>query len=615
MPGILFANQSLNEDSWRALQHEPYLSLELCNVEGCYAGRISNNIFNTEQPAADDRFQVLIDGEFSNRKELWGRLQTSGETLPTDDHWLILALLQQGHDLEAILKDADGGFFVSVVDNKNHCIHFGNDRYGLRPHYYCSSGARFILAPQVKFCLGFSWVADTLDMQSVAEYFNFQLILGDRTFFRDVQLFPSGSVGQFDLGKNTLLLKKYWQPEEWIGEPFRGSFEDAAEEAAAVFKEVVAEMTADNRRYGLYLSGGLDSRQILAALPDNFGPIHTYTFGQPGCRDHVYAERMAKIAGTQHHKVLFENGCWLRDIAEEHTALTEGFHCLWHAHNFKDVLQVREHCDINLSGHFGDVLVGGSVLKDCPSGFVFRNRLRSTYVDHYGLSFPLRGEFHDAWAQSVPSEYDLFQALYSYPDSHAGLPPSVVSDFMALEFRARKMIQYYLVHNRPYFEARTPFLNAKLLQLVYSFPPEFRKDRRLQIAILDLLDERLSTVPWDVTNIPPTRRKGLLARHKRIVFADRVLKKFSGRQWLTPNVRRYNDYENWIAEDLQEWICSVLLSPGAVVPGLFKEGYVENVTRNHMDGSGRSYSSTYKIGTMLSLELMMQQVKQAVKID
>lgn len=615
MPGILFANHSLKEDSWQILQHEPYLSFESCDVEGCYAGRVSNNIFNTGQPARSDRFQVLIDGEFSNRQEMWGSLQRSGGTLPDDDHGLILALLQQGHGLETILKAADGGFFITVVDREHHCVQFGNDRYGLRPHYYCSKGDRFILAPQVKFCLGLSWVSDTLDMQSVAEYFNFQLILGDRTFFSDVLLFPSGSVGQFDLGDSTLSLKKYWQPEDWIGETFGGTFEEAAEETTAIFKKVVADMTADNRRYGLYLSGGLDSRQILGAIPDNVGPIHTYTFGQPGCRDHVYAEQMAKIAGTHHHEVLFENGEWLYDIAEAHTSLTEGFHCLWHAHNFKDVLQVREHCDINLSGHFGDVLIGGSVLKDCPPGFVFRNRLRNTYVEYYGLTYPHRGDFHDAWALLKPSEADLFQSLNRYPESHHGLHPSVIADFMALEYRARKMIQYYLVHNRPYFEARTPFLNARLLKLVYSFPPAYREDRRLQIAILDNLDKRLSAVPWDVTNIPPTGRKGLRTWHKNIVFADRVLKKFSGREWLTPKVRRYHDYQNWIVHDLREWVSTVLLGADAVVPGLFKEGYVESVIRDHMDGSGRSYSSTFKIGTMLSLELMIQQVKKVQKIE
>lgn len=609
MAGIIFINEKIENDSWHLLQHEPWLSFETHSLDNCYLGRISNGIFNLGQPAYDDRFQVYIDGEFSNRDELWSDLNSTNSKLPQSDHWLILELLRQGRSLEAILKNADGGVFITVVDCHRQVIHFGNDRFGLRPHYFCHKGSRFVLAPEMKFCIARPWVSDQLDMLSVAEYFNFQVIFADRTFFSDINLFPSASVSTFDLANGSFTAHKYWQPEDWSGELFKGSFEDAAEETTMLFRKIVADMTSDKRRYGIYLSGGLDSRQVLAAVPDNIRPLHTFTFGPDGCRDQVYAAQMASIAKTNHEKIYFNNGKWLQGLAEKHTILTECFHCLWHAHNFKDANTIRKHIDINLSGHFGDVIIGGSVLKDCSFEYEFRNRLRGTYVSHYGFSFSKRGEFHDAWALNYPTEEQLFSSLFQYRDCHKGLTPSVASDFMAIEFRARKMIQYYLVHNRPYFEARLPFMNSRLLKVVYSFPPEYRKNRRLQIAILDLLNKKLSAVPWDNTNNLPTQDKRLLFQRRIILRADRVLHKFTGRNIFTPSVESYNDYSKWIVDDLQEWIYNVLLESDALVPRFFKDGYVKSILQNYFEGGDRNKSSTYKIGTMLSLELMLQQMK------
>ena len=66
---------------------------------------------------------------------------------------------------------------------------------------------------------------------------------------------------------------------------------------------------------------------------------------------------------------------------------------------------------------------------------------------------------------------------------------------------------------------------------------------------------------------------------------------------------------NVTAGDLATWIRSILLHPDAVVPTFFKDGYVDWVFENHIATGGASFPSTFKIGTMLSLELMLQQIR------
>jgi asparagine synthase (glutamine-hydrolysing) len=52
------------------------------------------------------------------------------------------------------------------------------------------------------------------------------------------------------------------------------------------------------RKLASGLSGGLDSRAILAAIPDDYKPLHTFTFGQEGCDDIKIAKRIAISRGN-----------------------------------------------------------------------------------------------------------------------------------------------------------------------------------------------------------------------------------------------------------------------------------------------------------------------------
>jgi asparagine synthase (glutamine-hydrolysing) len=611
MPGIIFNNNSLPVESWTLLKHEPWLEFQQNTTwEDIYIGRVSNGIFNPGTYACDERYIVFVDGELSGRQKLWKRLNSSNTVLPDEDQGLILCLIKQGVSLETILHCADGGIFVCVMDKNKRAILFGNDRFGLRPHYFSYKDKRFVLAPEMKFCIVQNWVSDELDMQSVSEYFNFQFILENRTFFKDIILFPSATIAEFNLSSCEFQMRKYWKPEDWLDiPPFSGSFDDAADEATSIFHKIVMDMTSDGRRYGIYLSGGLDSRQILASTTDSIKPIHTFTFGPKGCRDHVYASQMAKLAGTNHYPIYFNDGKWLQEIAEKHTALTECFHCLWHAHNFKDVNKVREVCDVNLSGHGGDALMGGSFHALGNITHEKLPELLGKYIDSSGIAFLRSYQFNLCKSDALPNAESCYKEFIKAIRKYEKLPNHLCEDIFYTEYRSRKLIQYFFIHNRPYFESRTPFLEKNLLKFLYSLPVGYRGNRRLQIAVLDRLNPKLSGVPWDKTNMPPTSHSWPLFKRKYVLRAHTVLHKLTKKHWLIPAVRGYNDYGNWIVDDLQDWIRDVLLQKNAIVPAFFKDGYVEWVLQNHIERGNRSLSSTFKIGTMLSLELMIRQMK------
>jgi len=71
------------------------------------------------------------------------------------------------------------------------------------------------------------------------------------------------------------------------------SLEEAVEEGGRLWRAAVAKMSAGPGRIGVFFSGGLDGRGILGMLPDEKKNVHTFTFGQPGCRDEFYVRKIA----------------------------------------------------------------------------------------------------------------------------------------------------------------------------------------------------------------------------------------------------------------------------------------------------------------------------------
>src|SRR6202008_2485701 len=81
-------------------------------------------------------------------------------------------------------------------------------------------------------------------------------------------------------------------------------------------------------RYGLSLSGGLDTRVILSALDRRQVPVATFTIGGKGCADEVIAGRLSRMARTDHRFIELGNQ-YLGDLVpnmRRMVSLTDGMY-------------------------------------------------------------------------------------------------------------------------------------------------------------------------------------------------------------------------------------------------------------------------------------------------
>ena len=476
--------------------------------------RKTNGIWNPQGPASSDRYTVFIDGEFNYRHDCWKALGGRPAEIPVSDQEIVLAFLTRGLSLDRILPYLEGSFVLLVVDHVAQTLHVANDRFGSRPHYTIWRNGEFTISPAISSCLSLSGLRAELDVQSVAEWFLFQCVLNDRTLFSQVELLPAATVLTLDLKSRQLSYTTY---ENWAGfadEQSVLTFAEAVEATESLIVRACRQPSADAHRVGLYLSGGLDSRLLLAAAdPDT--PVATFSYGPADSPDLVFARRCASLKRTAHHEMVMHDGQWILDILADHTTLTEGGHSVIHGQNFWRAGEVGAHMDVNLHGHFGDLLMGGSYLFEGGAETLLPD-LRHTFLRRWGAGYPEEEVFCRKMPGVAPDLSDRIRADFRRSlSAFEGCRPAVAHDLFALQYHGRKQLQYYIQHNRPHFESRTPFLDLDLVKLLFSLPPAFRADRRLQIAVLDSLSPELARIPWAGTNLPAVN-KGLAKVRARI---------------------------------------------------------------------------------------------------
>jgi len=607
LPGLMFTRGAPLPVGWDEPAHDLPLHAQHEGEAGVRLSRIANGIWNRDPPARDARYTVFVDGEIGGRDALWRRLGPSDVACPTSDAALLLALLQSGASLEDCLRQCDGGFFLAVHDRQQGRIRFANDRFGLRPHYYSARPEGVVLAPTLGACLDAPWVSRTLDPLSVAEYFCCQCVLEERTLLRDVQLFPAGSIAELDLGSGGFAVRPYWHWSELQATTSTPTFAAAVDEVAHLFRAACTESGREGERRGVYLSGGLDSRLIVAALGGGDG-LHTICFGPPDSPDIVYARRAARAAGTHHHEFLMHDGQWLRGLAARHARLTEGGHGLSHAHNLWRVEEAAACMNVNLSGHFGDLLLGGSYVYDGPAAGV-RESLYRIFTGKWGGGFGDPAQFAAAFALPAPSLVERMRAAFDASFApFADLPPAMAHDLFALQFHGRKQIQYYLVHNRPWIESRTPFLDVALLRCLYGLPPAFRADRRLQCAVLERYSPALAAVPWAGTRLPAANR-GLAKVRTRVEerLAD-VSQRLTGTGGVAPRGRLLNHcYPDWLRNDLAGWVSETLGAGRGHVERLFRPGALQGIVERLRAAADPAAAVTVTLA--LSLEHLTSQLR------
>jgi asparagine synthase (glutamine-hydrolysing) len=542
--------------------------------------------------------------------ELYNSEYARGRPSPIDPHqWgteTELILQRYRERGEEFIYDLEGAFVLALWDRRRSHLLVANDRLGLIPTYYAHYDGKLVFAPRVNGILTDDAFEKELDLTAMMEFLRFQRLLDDRTFFERVHLLPHGSVLRFDLSRDRLEVSHYWDFKDIPPSPPNLTFEDAVAETGRLLRRAVEERVQGPGRLGVYLSGGLDSRTILGIASQTCGPVSSLTYGVPGCRDAHYAERIARRLRSPHRFIPLVDGRWVRDEIDLHLEITEGFVTWTHSHSALTLRPGRELMDVNLTGFFGDQVLGARALEHSPGALNavdeldFAAHMYRDLIQLYAwpgmTDVEERLLFSDSFYPRVRDR--AFESLVQTLAAWNGHRTDQKIDYLSSIYQGTRLSNMNLVYQRAFFETRYPFCDYALVDWVYALPADYRLFDRLY---LEVINRETPEVAW----IPRDTDERLLIRHRTVraihTLWQKARRRLTGRRLRTI----HEDPEGWLRRDLRDWAEDLLLGPRTLERGFYNPAFLRSLFERHM--SGRSIHTIGQIAPIMTYELMLRR--------
>jgi asparagine synthase (glutamine-hydrolysing) len=261
----------------------------------------------------DGRFTITYNGEVYNYPALRRDLEARGYRFRSRSDTEVVLYLYQEFGAES-LRRLVGMFALAIYDEQRKELFLARDHFGIKPLYYCHQDRRLAFASEVKALLGLPGMPRGMNLQALNQYLTFLWVPDPLTLFDGIMKLPAGHWARFADGK--LELTRYWDATfPPAGHSFRADADELAEELRQRFAAVVKSQLLSDVPLGCFLSAGLDSSSILAAMrAAGAQPVRTYTIAfPPGYRrgettldDTRVARRTARHFDCQHTEIVVE---------------------------------------------------------------------------------------------------------------------------------------------------------------------------------------------------------------------------------------------------------------------------------------------------------------------
>ncbi|GGM60522.1 asparagine synthase (glutamine-hydrolyzing) [Halarchaeum rubridurum] len=424
----------------------------------------------------------------------------------------------------------DGEFAGVRYDPETGRATLFTDRLGARPLYYAVGDDALAFSTSVQRVPEVDGATFAFDSDFLAEYLYARRTFGARTPIAGVdQLAPATTVA-YDPTDGRLDERRYWAPRY---RPVERPLSHYVDELAERFAAAVADRTADDRTAGLLLSGGSDSRAVLAAAGTDARAgvgadatesestsagrgerIRTYHMNDGWNREARIARRIADAAdapftllerGPSYHETLLERAAPIQEFI--------GPFNTGHALGFAD--RLAGDVDVLLTGLYSDSLFGPWSIPSpeipLPYGASLPLPLADLpgSVDEYAAAQAASQPARDPDYLDAPPLADLVREHVregvTSLDHHGVVHPDVESLVLS-EF-------YYPITNGIGFDlysalqiapTRNPFLDRRLVDLHLEIPLRYRLRHDLVALALERLDEALAAIPHPSTRLPLT---------------------------------------------------------------------------------------------------------------
>ncbi|MBN36074.1 MAG: asparagine synthase (glutamine-hydrolyzing) [Rhodospirillaceae bacterium] len=262
------------------------------------------DLLTGDQPLHGPSGQVLIaNGEIYNHVE-WRRVLGDERFRTASD--CEVPLLLHDKDGQDFARGLRGMYGIALYDLEKEQLFLSRDPFGIKPLYIAETGLGLAFASEPQALIAAGLVSPVVDEEKRLELLQCQFTTGRRTIFDGIERLLPGETVVVENGRVVERIRRDALPEL-----DQGDWDDE-EALSRVDSAMIDSVTVHERSdvpYGLFLSGGVDSSAILAAMKridERAVRAFTVGFDVPEARDErAHAAAVARAAGADHVEVLF----------------------------------------------------------------------------------------------------------------------------------------------------------------------------------------------------------------------------------------------------------------------------------------------------------------------
>lgn len=555
----------------------------------------------------DKTVWVVCNGEIYNFVELRKELENKGHIFSSASDTEIIIHLYEEKGIDC-LADLRGMFAFALWDVKQKSLFLARDRLGKKPLVYSFSPKGLIFASEIKSLFFDPELPREIDNTAIHHYLTYGYIASPRTVFSSIKKLPPAHYLVFK--NNSIEIKKYWNLTYQKKLEY-GSLAEYKNHFNELFSESVKMRLRSDVPFGAFLSGGIDSSIIVAAMSRILDqPVKTFSIGfeEESHNELPFARLIADRYGTDHYEAVVRSDV-VDTLPKLMWAYSEPFADPSAVPTYHLSKMTRQHVTVALSGDGGDECFGGynrylhalsslnygkcaslagrkmihaaaSVLSSGNTDRNLSGRVKR-FLKHVceqpekqylrWISYfndDLRGEicasdFRRSVADHDPADY--IAELYHASDADSFLDKILNVDVMSY-LPEDIMVKMDIASMACSLEVRSPFVDHKMMEFAAALPADMKIFKGtlkyfLKQAAEDLISEKI-------------------INRKKQGFGIPVAK--------------------WLRQDLKEMTYDLLLDKQAKERGYFKNEAIETLVSEHMTGQA---DHCYRIWNLLCLEL------------
>lgn len=514
----------------------------------------------------------------------------------------------------------NGTFTLLIYDREHDRLSLCTDRFGTVPLYWTRLDEKTIVfSTNIQSFPYHSDVDTAFNPAYLHEYLAFRRTFGVTTPLEGVEKLQPGTITTISLVDGATQSDQYWQPEYC---PRDESFEWFVDEFVRRFRTVVDEWTRDDCEYGVLLSGGRDSRLVLAALED----ATAFHMNDWMNREARTAERVALEADADFE--ILERGAQYRIDALKRNRWAgsfNGWFSLPYTSGFET--EITEQVDGLLSGLYADALFRG---HSVPSPTVSVGPLGSATVpieqsietvdEYINLllesahdDLPISTDLRPILEANIYREgkqivhhgvtYNSLDELIYYGDCY----PLSNDDDLRFHTDLHQMLPY-----------RSPFLDNRLVDLSLSMPVRYRLRRDLIGQAVERLAPDLAAIPHATTGVALSRSFPIkyAGRHLLELWDKHIRDQTPPKPYMT-NGPWLDDAELLRSEPFARTVFEQTANLADELPGFDADG-IDDLYHTHLCGQDR-VGELYTLLTLLTMpvtkRVLEPETDRTQKID